>query len=99
MGDHEFLKVSSRRGVLRFGRGGRLPLRYIGLLDIFGRIGDVTYRLALPPQLSGVHDVFYVFILRKHEPDPLHVLDWGELGLDADVTFEERPVQILDRHE
>ena len=38
-------------------------------------------------------------MLRKHEPDPLHVLDWDELELDADVTFEERPVQILDRRE
>ena len=99
MGDHEFLKVSPRRGVLRFGRGGRLSPRYIRLLDIFERIRDVIYRLALPPQLSGVHDVFYVSMLRKYEPDPSHVLDWGELELDADVTFEERPVQILDRRE
>ena len=56
----------------------------------------VAYRLALPPSLSGVHEVFYVSILRKYTPDPTHVVDWGELIIDTDETFEEGPVRIMD---
>jgi len=99
VGDHVFLRVSPRRGVTRFGRGGKLSPRYIGSFDILERIGEVAYRLALPPQLSGIHDVFHVSMLRKYEPDPSHVLEWSSLELDADVTFEERPIQILDHRE
>ena len=81
------------------GRGGKLSPRYIGPLDILERIGEVAYRLALPPQLSGIHDVFHVSMLRRYEPDPSHVLQWTDLELDADVSYEERPIQILDRRE
>ena len=47
------------------------------------------YRLALPSSLSGVHEVFHVSMLRKYTSDPTHVVDWGELIIDTDVTFEE----------
>ena len=70
VGDHVFLKVSPRQGVTRFGRGGKLLPRFIGLFDIIEKIGKVVYRLALPPQISSVHDVFHVSILRKYKPDP-----------------------------
>ena len=63
------------------------------------RVGAVAYRLALPPQLSSVHDVFHVSMLRKYEPDPSHVLQWTDIDLVADVSFKERPVQILDSRE
>ena len=53
------------------------------------RVGIVAYRLALPPSLSSVHAVFHVSMLRKYTPDPTHVVDWGELAVDADGTFEE----------
>ena len=99
VGDHVFLKVSPRRGITRFGRGGKLSPRFIGPFDILERIGEVAYRLALPPQLSCVHDVFHISMLRKYEPDPSHVLEWSELELDADISFEEKPTQILDRRE
>ena len=59
----------------------------------------MAYRLALPPQLSGVHYVFHMSMLRKYEPDPSHVLDWVDLEEDEDVSYEERPVQILDTRE
>ena len=99
VGDHVFLKVSPRRGVTRFGRGGKLSPRFIGPFDILERIGDVAYRLALPPQISRVHDVFHVSMLRKYEPDPSHILEWNGLELEADVSFEEKPVEILDRRD
>ena len=59
----------------------------------------VAYRLALQPRLSGVHEVFHVSMLRKYTPDPAHVVDWGELVIDADETFEEGPVCIMDSGE
>ena len=54
------------------------------------------YRLALPPSLSGVHEVFHVSMLRKYTLDPAHVVDWGEITIDTDETFEEGLVRILD---
>ena len=78
---------------------GKLSPRYIGPFEILQRIGEVAYRLALPPQLSGVHNVFHVSLLKKYIPDASHALKWEELKLDEDATFEERPVRILDRRE
>ena len=99
VGDHVFLKVTPRRGVTRFGRGGKLAPRFIGPFDVIERIGEVAYRLALPPQIAGVHDVFHVSMLRKYEPDPSHVISWAELSIDSDASYEEAPVQILDTRE
>ena len=62
-------------------------------------MGAVAYRLALPPSLSSVHEVFHVFMLRKYTPDPTHIVDWGELVVDADEAFEEGPVRIMDSRE
>ena len=60
------------------------------------RVGEVAYRLALPPSLTGVHMVFHVSMLRKYTPDLTHVVDWDELIIDVDGTFEEGPVRIMD---
>ena len=60
------------------------------------RVGTVAYQLALPPGLSEVHAVFHISMLRKYTPDPTHVMDWGELVVDPDGTFEEGPVHIMD---
>ena len=59
----------------------------------------MAYRLALPPQLLLVHDVFLGSILRKYHPDPSHVIQWQEVEVVEDATYEERPIQILDRKE
>ena len=99
VGDHVFLKVSPRRGLMRFGRSGKLAPRFIGPFEILDRVGEVAYRLALPPQLSSVHNTFHVSMLRKYEPDPSHVLDWTDLEVEEDVSYEERPVQVLDTRE
>ncbi|CAL2240309.1 unnamed protein product [Prunus armeniaca] len=99
VGDYVFLKVSPRRGVKRFGKTRKLAPRFIGPFEILERIGEVAYKLALPPQLSNIHNVFHVSMLRKYEPNPTHVLDWGELNLDEELSFEERPIQILDHKE
>ena len=96
MGDHVFLKVMPKRGVIRFGKRGNLSSRYIGPFEVLERVGTVAYWLALLPSLSSVHAVFHVSIIQKYTPDPTHVVDWGELVVDADGTFEEGPVRILD---
>ena len=96
VGDHVFLKVMPKRGGVRSGKRGKLSPRFIGPFEILERVGTVAYRLALPPSMSGVHEVFHVSMLRKYTPDPAYVVDWGQIGVDTDETFEEGPVCILD---
>ncbi|XP_058189159.1 uncharacterized protein LOC131306753 [Rhododendron vialii] len=95
-GDHVFLQVSPCRDLSRFGKKGKLSPRYIGSFDIIEKIGEVLYRLALPPRLSGVHDMFHMSMLRKYKPDPSHVLDWSELELKADASYGEQSIRVLD---
>ena len=99
MGDHVFLKVVPKRRVVKFGKWGKLSLRYIGPFEVLERVGTVAYRLVLLPSLSSVHAVFHVSMLWKYTPDSTHVVDWGELVVDADGTFEEGPVCIMDSRE
>ena len=95
VGDHVFLKVIPKRGVVRLGKRGKLSPRFIGPFEILERIGVVAYQLALPPSMSGVHEVFHVSMLRKYTPDLTHVVDWGQIEVDTDETFEEGPVCIF----
>ena len=60
------------------------------------RMGTVAYRLTLSPNMSSVHEVFHVSMLRKYTPDPAYVVDWGQIEVDTDGTFEEGPVCIVD---
>ena len=85
-----------KRGVIRFEKRGKLSPRYIGPFEVLERVGTVVYRLALPPSLSSVHEVFHVSMHQKYTPDPTHIVDWGELVVDADGTFKEVPVRIMD---
>ena len=96
MGDHVFLKVMSKRGVVRFRKRGKLAPRYIGPFEILERVGTVAYRLVLRPSLSSVHEVFHVSMLKKYTPNPTHVVDWGGIVVDIDGTFEEGQVCIMD---
>ncbi|KAJ0802805.1 putative nucleotidyltransferase, Ribonuclease H [Helianthus annuus] len=99
IGDHVFLKVSPWRGVRRFGIKGKLSPRFIGPFEILERIGEVSYRLALPPQLSHVHNVFHVSSLRGYNYHPLHVISYPLLTIHEDLSYEEEPEAILDRQE
>ena len=83
-----------KRGVVRFGKCGKLLPRFTGPFEILERVGTVAYQLALPPSMSGVHKVFRVSM--KYTPDPTHIVDWGQIEVDTDGTFEEGPVCILD---
>ena len=96
VGDHVFLKMMPKRGVVGFGNRGKLMPRYIGPFEVLERVGIVAYWWALSSSLSSVHDVFHVSMLRKCTPDPTHVVDWGELVVDTSGTFEEGPVHTMD---
>ena len=85
-----------KKEVVRFGKRGKLSPRFIGPFEILERVGTVAYRLALPPSMSGVHEVFHVSMLKKYTPDPAHVVDLGQIEVDTAVTFEEGPVCIID---
>ncbi|KAL0544951.1 hypothetical protein IC582_020081 [Cucumis melo] len=97
IGDKVFLKVAPMRGVVRFERRGKLSPRFVGPFEILERIGPVAYRLALPPSLSTVHDVFHVSMLRKYVPDPSHVVDYEPLEIDENLSYVEQPVEVLAR--
>ena len=94
MEDHVFLKV--KRGVVKFGKRGKILLGYIGPFEILEMVGTIAYQLALPPSLLSVHAVFHISMLWKYTPDPTHVVDSGELVVDVDRTFKEGLVCIMD---
>ncbi|GJU03651.1 retrovirus-related pol polyprotein from transposon TNT 1-94 [Tanacetum coccineum] len=98
-GEHVFLKVSPTRGVRRFGIKGKLSPRFIGPFEILDRVGEVSYRLALPPQLSHVHNVFHVSLLRGYKYHPLHVISYPFDQIREDLSYTEEPESILDRQD
>ncbi|CAJ2662227.1 unnamed protein product [Trifolium pratense] len=97
VGDHVFLRVSPMKGVLRFGKKGKLSPRFIGPFEILERVGPVAYRLALPPDLSGVHPVFHISMLRKYLYDPSHVISHENIQLDENLSYTEHPVAVVDK--
>ena len=96
VGDWVFLKLSPWKGVVRFGKKGKLSPRYIGPYQIIERVGEVAYRLALPPELAKVHNVFHVSMLRRYVSDPSHVIPPQPLEINPDLTYDEVPMTILD---
>jgi hypothetical protein len=99
VGDLVYLKISPMRGVMRFGKKGKLSLRFIDPFEVTKIVGRVAYKVRLHPTLLGVHDVFHVSTLRKHVHDPLYIVDFEPLQIQGDLQYEEMPVQILDHKE
>ena len=81
VGDKVFLKVSPWKKVLRFGQKGKLSPRFIGPYEIIEKVGPVAYRLAFPPKLEKIHDVFHVSMLRRYRLDPSHIIPPTEVKL------------------
>jgi len=98
-GEAVLLKVSPWKGLSRFGKKGKLSPRYVGPFEILRRVGKVAYELALPPQMEHIHNVFHVSMLKKYNPDSKHVIEYEPVELEADLSYVERPVEILDRKE
>ncbi|GJU91895.1 putative reverse transcriptase domain-containing protein, partial [Tanacetum coccineum] len=97
VGDRVLLKVSPWKGVVRFGKKGKLAPRYVGPFEIIERVGPVAYRLKLPQELSCVHDTFHVSNLKKclAEPDVQVPLD--EIEIDKNLRFVKDPIEIVER--
>ncbi|GKF89798.1 hypothetical protein Tco_0263761, partial [Tanacetum coccineum] len=95
--DRVLLKVSPWKGVIRFGKKGKLAPRYVGPFEIVERVGPVAYRLKLPHELNCVYDTFHVSNLKKclAEPDVQVPLD--EIEIDENLRFFEEPIEIVDR--
>ncbi|WVZ64352.1 LOW QUALITY PROTEIN: hypothetical protein U9M48_013885 [Paspalum notatum var. saurae] len=96
VGDFVFLKVSPKKGTRRFGLRGKLSPRYVGPFQVVERVGPVAYRLNLPSDLSGVHNVFHVSLLRKCLREPTERAEIPLIELQPDLSYEEYPTKILD---
>ncbi|KAI3758645.1 hypothetical protein L6452_06213 [Arctium lappa] len=97
VGDKVLLKVSPWKGIIRFGKQGKLSPRYIGPFEVLERIGSVAYKLKLPQELSAIHDTFHVSNLKKCMTDESLVVSPEEVKVDERLCFREEPIEILDR--
>ena len=92
-----FLKVSPSKGINRFGKKGKFKPRYIRLFEVFQQVRTVAYHITLSPELSHVHDVFHVLMLRKYVND-MHVINHYPLDVSEDLSYIEKPIENLDSH-
>nr|GEV86099.1 putative reverse transcriptase domain-containing protein [Tanacetum cinerariifolium] len=97
VGDRVILKGSPWKGVIRFGKIGKLAPRYVGALEILERISPVAYRLRLPEELSGVHDTFHVSKLKKCLANASLHVPLDEIKVDKTLCFAEEPAENMDR--
>nr|GEY71199.1 putative reverse transcriptase domain-containing protein [Tanacetum cinerariifolium] len=97
VGDKVMLKVSPWKGVIRFGKRGKLNHRYIGPFKIIAKVGTVTYRLELPEQLSRVYSTFHVSKLKKCMTDEPLAIPLDEIQVKDKLNFIEEPIEIMDR--
>jgi hypothetical protein len=100
-GDFVYLRVSPLKGMQRFQVKGKLAPRYIGPFKILDRRGEVSYQLEMPPELSEVHDVFHVSLLRKclevpEKPEIFKNIDYHSVDINKDLTYREMPIRILE---
>ncbi|XP_060961023.1 uncharacterized protein LOC133031520 [Cannabis sativa] len=88
VGDKVFLRVSPMKGVMRFGKRGKLSPRFIGPFEILDE-WDSSLSAALPPVLAETHNVFHISMLRKYVSDPSHVLNYERMELKRDLSYEK----------
>ncbi|XP_073304087.1 uncharacterized protein [Primulina huaijiensis] len=100
IGEKAYVKVSPMKGVVRFSKARMLNPRYVGPFEILEKVGTLAYRLALPPNMSRIHNVFHVSQLRKYISDPSHVLEAEPLMIESNLgeglKYEEVPIRIVD---
>nr|GEZ13308.1 putative reverse transcriptase domain-containing protein [Tanacetum cinerariifolium] len=97
VGDRVSLNVSPWKGVVRFGKKGKLAPRYVGPFEIVECVGPVAYRLKLPQELSCVHDTFHVSNLKKCLVEPYVQVPLDEIEIDENLHFVEEPIEIVKR--
>ncbi|KAK1681688.1 hypothetical protein QYE76_042536 [Lolium multiflorum] len=101
IGDFVYLKVSPLKGMQRFQLKGKLAPRYVGPFKVLSRRGEVSYQLELPEEMSAVHDVFHISLLRKclEVPENTEVfknIDHRAVDINKDLTYREVPIRILE---
>ena len=96
-GDKVYLKISPMKKVVRFHKKGKLSLRHVSPYEILQRVGKVAYELKLHDELTSLHPIFHVSVLKKCIRDPESVLPIEGLGVKDSLSYEEVMVQILDR--
>jgi hypothetical protein len=94
---HKLKKEKTFKGIFRFEKKGKLSPRFIELYEILERVGAVAYRLALTPNLSAIHPIFHVSMLRKYMSDSSYVLEVYLVELRDDMTYEVQLKAIVDR--
>ncbi|WMV49630.1 hypothetical protein MTR67_043015 [Solanum verrucosum] len=94
--DWVYLKVSPMKGVMRFGKKGKLSPRYIGPYRILKRVGNVAYEFELSQELDAIHLVFHISMLKKFMGDPSLIIPTEDIGIKESLSYEEILVQILD---
>ncbi|GJV54925.1 putative reverse transcriptase domain-containing protein [Tanacetum coccineum] len=97
IGDRVMLKVSLWKGVVRFGKQGKLNPRYVGPFKVLERVGDVAYKIELPEELSRVHNTFHVSNMKKCYADKPLAVPLDGLHFDDKLHFVEEPIEIMDR--
>ncbi|GJT38304.1 hypothetical protein Tco_0938169 [Tanacetum coccineum] len=97
IGDRVMLKVSPWKGVVRFGKRGKLNPRFVGPFKVLAKVGKVAYRLELPQELSRVHHTFHVSNLKKCYADEPLVMPLEGIHVDDKLQFVEEPVEIMER--
>jgi hypothetical protein len=91
VGHHVFLKVSPMRGVMRFGKKGKLSPRFVGPFEITQRVGKLAYRIALPPDLIEIHDVFHMAMLKRYIANPDVMVEYELLEIQRGLpTWKNR---------
>jgi hypothetical protein len=87
------------RGVMRFGKKGKLSPRFVGPFEITQRVGRLAYRIALPLDLIRTHNVFQVSMLRKYIANPDVIVEYEPLEIQEGLTYGEELVKIMDKKE
>ncbi|XP_075481195.1 uncharacterized protein LOC142521907 [Primulina tabacum] len=98
-GDHVFVKIDPMKGVMLFGKNDKLSPRFIAPFEILESVGALSYKVALLPNLAGVHNVFHISMLWKYMSNSSHVMNYEALQLTPNLNYEEKPTQILGRKE
>jgi hypothetical protein len=87
------------RGVMRFGKKGKLSPRFVGPFKITQKVGRLAYRIASPPDLVGTHDIFHMSMLSKYITNPDVIVEYEPLKIQEGLTYVEEPVKIVDKKE
>ncbi|XP_073298480.1 uncharacterized protein [Primulina huaijiensis] len=99
IGDHVYVKITPMKGVMRFGKKGKVSQKFIGPFEKLERVRALAYRVALPPNLVEVQIFFHISMLCKYTSNPSQVLNFEPLQLTPNLSYEEKPTQILGRQE